>query len=373
MTAKRQDEKSFNSKIDDSGDVAVSNKKHRVYFSFTFRIVFCLVLFLVFLSLGIYFLIKSIYLKDKKIVSYHEKSQVNYNVCLLENQFYEEKCLKKDMKYVASLIDKINLNFNYNFDIDENENIDFTYDIIGKLVISDKLGEKSFYEKTYNLLSDKVSKMKDSKTNVINESLSIDYAYYNSLANGFRAAYGVDTESKLIVYMTVKNANSPENNLILNNESVMYVSIPLSEKAIDIVLNYKDINTTSSLMSEANIIVANPLCICLSIVSIILAIVMMIKTMRKFPSFYKKNKYDKHVGKILKEYDRLIAEASTMVSFDDKEVIKIKKFTELLDIHDNLGLPIMHYTVTKHVKSYFYIVHENVIYLHTVKAVDLEM
>ena len=369
MTIKKSD-------LQDENHVEFDNSKalkHHFYFSFSARIFFNVMLFFVFLGLGIYFLSKSFYLKDRKIITYHEKSQVDYSVCLLENQFYEEKCLHKNMKYVASLIDNINLKFDYNFDIDEKEDVDFTYDIVGKLVISDKLGEKSFFEKSYNLLTGKVSKMQDGKTNSINEVLNIDYSYYNDLANGFRLSYGVDTQSKLIVYMTIKKSNTEDDKLILNNESVMYVSIPLSEKAIDIELNYKDINTTSSIMSGNNLILTNIFSIFLSIVSVVLAIVMMIKTMRKFPSYHSKNVYDKHVNKILKEYDRLIGEASTMISFDGKEVIKFKKFSELLDIHDNLGLPIMHYTVTKHVKSYFYIVHENVIYLHVVKAADLEM
>ena len=61
-----------------------------------------------------------------------------------------------------------------------------------------------------------------------------------------------------------------------------------------------------------------------------------------------------------------------MVSFDNKEIIKIKKFNELLDIHDNLGLPIMYYQVSKHQRGYFYIYHNNIIYLNDIKEVDLE-
>lgn len=354
-------------------DNEIKKNNHHFYFSFAGRIIFNTVLFFVFLGLGIYFVTKSFYLKDKEVITYREKSHVDYSVCLYDNQFYEEKCLKKDMKYVASLIDKVNLKFNYDFDIDAKEDIDFSYDIVAKLVISDKGGEKSFFEKSYDLLSNQKSNMRNSKTNSISENISIDYSYYNNLANNFRLSYGVDAESKLMVYMTVNKKNSSDDDLKLNGESVMYISIPLSQKAIDIELNYKDIDATNSLISEKNVILTNKFCIVLAFVSFFLAIVMMLKTLRKFPSYYANNVYDKHIGKILKEYDRLIAEASTMVSFDGKEVIKIKKFTELLDIHDNLGLPIMHYTVTKHVKSYFYIVHENVIYLHTVKAVDLEM
>jgi hypothetical protein len=56
----------------------------------------------------------------------------------------------------------------------------------------------------------------------------------------------------------------------------------------------------------------------------------------------------------------------------DKEIIKVNKFTELLDIHDNLQLPIIYYSINKHQKCYLYINHGNIIYLMIVKSVDLE-
>ena len=88
-------------------------------------------------------------------------------------------------------------------------------------------------------------------------------------------------------------------------------------------------------------------------------------------SVNKKNKYDKFVGKILKEYDRLIVESYTIVDFSNYEIIKVNRFEELLDVRDNLKVPINYYVVTPHQKAYFYIVSTN-IYLYTVKAVDLE-
>ena len=100
---------------------------------------------------------------------------------------------------------------------------------------------------------------------------------------------------------------------------------------------------------------------------------MMIKAMRKFNSLKKKkSKYDKYISKLLKEYDRLIAESSTLLSLEEKEIITITKFSELLDIHDNLQLPIMYYVVKEHEECYFYINHENIIYLLKINANKLD-
>ena len=348
--------------------VAAKNETH---FSYKFKIIFFTLIFLLLISSGIYFLTNSVSLNSKKYVYYNEKSNLDYTVCLKKNSFYETECQAKNMKYVASLINKIKLNFNYEFNIDEKEDIDFTYDIVGKLVISDLNSDKSFFEKEYKLVTDKSSKLSNGKSSSIAENLELDYSYYNNLANNFRTMYGVDANSNLIVYMTIKK-NSKDTKIKLDDNIVMMVKIPLSEKSIDIELDYKEFNYSSNLVKNTEVSVDKVIYICLAIVLISLGIITMVKIIRIVIKANKVNRYDRYIKKILKEYDRLIGEASSMINLDGKEIVEFKKFGELLDIHDNLGLPIMHYVVTEHVKSYFYIVHENIVYMHIVKASDFE-
>ena len=51
--------------------------------------------------------------------------------------------------------------------------------------------------------------------------------------------------------------------------------------------------------------------------------------------------------------------------------MKIDSFEELLDVRDNLHLPIMYYDVIKHQKAIFYILHDSNIYIYTLKEIDL--
>ena len=86
----------------------------------------------------------------------------------------------------------------------------------------------------------------------------------------------------------------------------------------------------------------------------------------------KKTSYDKYINRILNEYDRLIVESTTEPDIKHSNIIKLPNFRELLDVRDNLKLPIMYYVVTKHTKCCFYIKHNDDLYLLTIKAVDLE-
>ena len=333
------------------------------------KIIFYAVMFIVLLVFGTILLNKSLQFDREKVIKYTESSKLDYKVYLKENDFYDDKYLGKDMLYVASLIDKLAIDFDYNFESEDKESIDFSYSIIAKLSIDNISGTKSYFEKTYTLLNNKEVKMIDSTGQSIKEQISIDYPYYNSLANSFKNQYGVDANSKLTIYMLINKKNSENSNFILDNNSIMNIIVPLSERSVDISLDYKEINDTSNIIKKQSMSIKDYVPLILSVLFIILSLIMMIKCMRNINSLRrKKSEYDKQIAKILKEYDRLIAESNTLMSFDNKEIININKFTELLDIHDNLQLPIMYYEVEKHKSSYFYISHENVLYLLEINA-----
>lgn len=331
------------------------------------RLLFDMISFLILLVIGTLLLNKSLQFESEKIVKYNEKSNLDYKVYLKENDFYEDEYLGKDMLYVANLIDKIIIDFNYAFQSDDKENLDFNYSVIAKLSINNQAGTKSYFEKNYTLLEDKKVNMSNSSVQGIREQVSVDYPYYNTLANSFKNQYGVDAESKLTVYMLINKQNNGDSAFKLDSNSVMNVVIPLSERSVDISMDYKNINETSNIIKKQSMSIKDYLPLGLSVIFIILSLIMMIKGMRNINLLHKKkSEYDKEIAKILKEYDRLIAESTSLMSFDGKEVIDIGKFSELLDIHDNLQKPIMYYEVEEHKLSYFYISHDNLVYLYKI-------
>lgn len=342
------------------------------YISYVGRLTLSSILFIASLLLGLTFIIMSLDFTEQKNINYAEKSNLDYKVYLKPNDFYETEYLEKNMLYIASLIDKVKIDFNYNFTSDENISLDFNYKIVGKLSITDSTGKNSYFEKNYVLLDDKSVSLEKGDNKNIKQSIDIDYGYYNSLANRFKTSYGVESSSNFVIYFIINKDNSEEN-ITINNSSIMSITIPLSEKSVNITMDYKDINNTSSLISESNVIINSIIYIIAATIFIILSLIAMIKTLRLLTLLKtNRSKYDKYVNRLLTEYDRLIVETSTCPITTGDNVIKIEKFQELLDVRDNLKLPIMYYVVVKHQKCYFYITHENKIYLNVVKAIELE-
>lgn len=79
------------------------------------RIILFVILSIVFAMLAGFFTVYPKINNKKHLISYVEKSELNYQVCLNENSYYEEKCQPKGRGYIASAIDYVDVFFNYNF------------------------------------------------------------------------------------------------------------------------------------------------------------------------------------------------------------------------------------------------------------------
>lgn len=355
-------------------DKTLKKNPKRLYISFNEKFVCYLLLFLIFLGLGIYFIIHSTDITKEQVLSYKSVGDIDYTVCLKENDFYEQKCLNKDMSYVASLIKDIPLKFHYQFEVNKDDlNKGLDYEIVAKLIISDSDNASNYFEKSY-ILQDKTNKevKRDKNTYTIDKDITIDYEYYNDIANKFKTEYGVDADSYLQVFLVSYNQVPIQYNI--PNSGTISIKIPLSQKSIQIKMEQQELNQKQDqIVTKSEFNVSNGIYIVIGMISIILAIIYMIAVLQMINiTKVKKSAYDKLLEKILKEYDRLVVETSTLPDLNKYNLMKITSFNELMDVRDNIRLPIMYYNVVKHQKCHFYIIHGENIYLYTLKAVDLE-
>ena len=83
-----------------------------------------------------------------------------------------------------------------------------------------------------------------------------------------------------------------------------------------------------------------------------------------------KSKYEVELKKILKEYDDYIVLTKEGLEIDEnKTILKVSSFKELLDARNTLNKPII-YTKINSVKSEFVVEDESVIYKYIMKEAD---
>ena len=350
-----------------------SKRKRGIYLGYYSRLIFNVILFLSLVVTSYIFINKSIVIQEAKNVSYEEHGNTDYKVFLKDNIYYEDKYLDKNMSYIANLIDYISVDYNYKFKADTLFDGEYSYKIRADLEILNAENKTLFFTKKYDLIKEKTFTIENQNAYNIVENIKIDYDHYNSLANGFKSSYGVDTESNLIIYLDIYrniDQNSINNPNINGNETIK-LTIPLSEKAINIKMDSMEINNKNVITSLDDYYLEDIKYLIIGIISLIVSLYLFIKIVKRLSRLsISPTDYDKTLKKILNQYDRLIVTTSSMPNLEKNNIIKLKEFVELLDAKDNLHKPIFFIEVTPHQKAYFFIQDDDKIILFTLKNID---
>ena len=302
-----------------------------------------LLLIPVFVGLAVYLFTASSKTKILGTLFYTEKSDIDYQVCLKENSFFEEKCQTKGMGYIASAIDYIDINFNYSFELNQNIDFDYEYYVDGIITLTDKSDSNNIlFKKTIKLLDITKKSEKNIDGFQISEKFKIDYDEYNSLVRDFKTQYSVSVDSnlKLKLYVKTLGGNEKFQDQIKSNGE-MELTIPLTENTININMNYKDINKSDEFVAKSNKTIINTVYL---IASIVFAGCSVITTIL-FGAYLNskgndKSEYDKFVENKLKNLNRMIVSArenSKIEESDYDEIVDVRDFNELVDIADRIN------------------------------------
>lgn len=337
---------------------------------------FCLIfiIFIISLSFALIYINKN---KDYYI-NYDEKSLIDYNVYLKENEFFENNYLESDNQYIASLINYIDANFKYKLDFEEsNVNFKYSYRIEAIVNVEERSNQKSLYKFGEDLLEQNEQIANSSTKLLINEQIKIDYNTYNDKIKKFINLYGLDEINSTLsinMYITV-DGSCDEFKEDTNNESVMTLTIPLTTKTVGIDISNNLVN------SQDNVMVCkdnNPLTILFLIFSMLLLVVdiMIITKLIKYIESTRsaESKYEKELKKILYNYHSYIQEMNNAFDLTDYKLIDIKTFNDMLEIRDTENKPIL-MTSSKEKKTTYFIIptNTNLLYVYRLKVSDMEM
>lgn len=340
-------------------------------------ICFLIIPAIILLILSAFCLKEAITLSDSKNqIQYQEIGKVDYKVYLKENQYYNEKFLPKGMKYIANLINTINVDFKYEMHATDNMDYRYKYKIQAKLVITDKNDNtKVLYEKPVVLLNETTKEVTDNHF-IIDEDIDIDYDEYNNYVNAFKRDYALTVDSNLIITLDIMTeGNSDKIDETLDTTQALKISIPMSEQTLDIALDAKELNHQGMISGSDEFVIENPLLLVAGVTLSLTSIMMFGIAIYLYLSMRKtKDIYHTMVQKYLKEYDRVIV-TSKQPNVDERlfdEVIRVVSIEELVDLHDMTGKPIIYYEVIPNEKSYFVIISDRLLYKLTITKAWLE-
>lgn len=284
----------------------------------------------------------TMYIKKDTVyyVHYNDKSDLDYQVALKENDYFDENYLGKDQQYIASLIDYISADFKYDLNVDEDLEYSYQYKIVANVNVIDKTSNKAIYTFSENLL-DEITGQSSNALN-IKENVKIDYNKYNDLINEFVQVYNLkNVTSKLTVDMYVGIAGSIEE-FQKEEDSVISLDIPLTTDTIGIDINYDLSNNVDKLITlkpsyqNSKILLIIGTILLIIDLGLLVGLIIYIKK-----SETEEEKYNTQLKKILNNYGSYISKVEDEFDMKGYQILKVQNFVDLLEIRDTMHIPII--------------------------------
>lgn len=307
------------------------------------------------------------------LYTYNMERSIDYKVYLHKNSFYEEEYIGMGKQYASELIDYVDINFNYNYNGSKLIDVIYDYDIKAEIVgeyESSKDGNKELWTKKYTLLENKPKESNDTTTFNIKENLKIDYSKYNEIVNEFKKEFKLAIDAYLKIRLNINYSGKLDDyEKLVSGEDYLEIYIPLSKSTINIDTNYDENNSKIVIPTLNND--KNKESLYFGIILLISAGVLLTLTYDMI-FVNKKTMYLKKLERLLKDYSEIIVESSTMLNYDELDVLEIKNFDDMVDLEEELKSPIILYEYIKDKESWFIVLKGNYAYRYILSADDFE-
>lgn len=346
-------------------------KNYQLNKKFQFLFPFLLIIGIILIIMGF---------NDKKIVnlSYEENNKINYNVYLKNNPFFNTPYLGEGKTYIASLIDYLDIFYHYDISYNRKLTGTYKYKYVAIVRANKKDAAGYYWEKEYDLTEEKSVDIKNNVNVSIDDNVKVNYSTYNEILNEFKKTYGVSTDGELRVVMKISyDAHFKEVNRPINITSEIGISIPLLEQALEVSV-VKDAAHDNNILSfeEKSNRPAYTIFKVTGVILIIVSILGFVDVTKTNIIFKKRNLYEIELDNILRKYDSIIASVKKNPNIDDFKKIEVSSFEELLDVYNEVRMPINFYQDENIKESSFVIINDDIAWIYilrknnTVKWVD---
>lgn len=323
------------------------------------------------------FLFKAVAPEDKKedenvIMSYTSTGNINYNVYLKPNEFIKKEFMGPGEAYILDLIDHIKLNYSYKFDATEKTKVGGNSKLIIKLKAyyresSSSNGNPEILNKE-KTIDQKVINFEDQKYNSFG-TYDLYLGEYLETLKSFQSQVKISVDGYIeISYET--NLNGSVGGASYNNKYDSTLKIPLSTSVIKIEASKAQPKTDK--VYEGDLVKTNKTVMGYIIVANIVVFLIVCLLLKKLFMFTNKSLYEVNLNKILKNYDDIIVNTTSVLDVSKYKLIEINEFKEILNLSRELLLPIMNYEVIKGKETWFYVVKDDILYRFVISDENLK-
>lgn len=302
----------------------------------------------------------------KMLYAYNTTRNANYKVYIKDNTFIEQNYIGTNQTYITDLVDYIDTNFNYNYSVTKKSKGECEYKIVANINVEYNASGNSkgtkLWTKEYELLEPKKIEVDTNIINV-NENIKVDFNKYNKEIIDFKEQFGLpikaDLEIKMIATSKLKLDDSDK---IETDNSIITLKMDLNQPIFNIKEDFEKSSSAQRFDENETKKSGNLILLSIGIILLIIAFFGILNIIRKIASQNRKSDYEIALNRILKNYGDIVAEVVTPTSEDNAKIIEVKNFDQLLDIEEEIRMPILFYERIEGQEGEFTIIYDNVLY-----------
>lgn len=310
-----------------------------------------------------------LYIEDNKTVYvyYSVNNNIDYEVYLKDNKYFDKNYLSSNKQYVVDILDYIEIKYNAIYKYSQKITANYQYEIFATANIINNKNDKVLYEIKEELFKSDEEKIEKSSLISIQKKIKIDYTKYNNKIKSFVTDYELkDIKTNLSVNI-VLNINGNKN---YNDNADITINIPLNETTFDLTSTVEDVDKNNTYYSyklngKYNVYYIIIVTICIILLFIIIYKLFFGKII-DIIKFILKSTNEKEIRKINKQYGHFIHKLEKFNLKSHNKKIKIESIDDLVNISDTINKPIF-MKETKSTINYFIIDDNDLLYIYSIK------
>lgn len=327
----------------------------------------------VILFLGIIIIFKSFNIKEEKqnlIYSYNISKNATYTVDLIENNYFNTQTLEMNKTYISSLVDKINMDFSYSLSGNKKAKTKYIYQIVAitnvKYADEVKNSDGTIWNKKETLIPPKEVEYEGASFSV-KENVKIDFTKFNNEVAEFKKNLKIPIVATLQIKLVVRSDSKvPEVEDDVVEIGIMNLNLNLNEDVFTVEEEFKNAESKSITETIPGSKTVNKVSVLIGGVLVLSAIMIILDSIRKCIKFTQKSNYDIALNRILKNYGDIVAEVVSPIEIDNLNIIDVKNFDQLLDIEEEVRMPILFYETIEGEQGEFIIICDNMAYRYVI-------
>lgn len=268
------------------------------------------------------------------------------------------------------MVDNILIDFREISLYKESKSFYYNYNIYAKLSVNYKEDNEEdglLFEKVYPLkVVDNQEKV--GKTLTIQERVSIPFKDYQNIVNEFKNTYHLGIYSKLDIIMDINYQYEDE-----KKEKSMSLSIPMNQDVFNISLDYKKNDNSYEKIEISNMKIPCGAVVTILIVLGFVEVILLGLVILKVICIYSISEYERVRNKIKKDYGSIIVDIDNKIDFSKFTIFEIKTIGEMVDLEEELRIPILFYENAKERVGYFVIIKDHYMYRFTLRNNAIEI